>query len=142
MKISKDEFNINYMDDEWFYGALKEIAGVLSHRYTTTDMEDWKQEAISRCFRKRHLYKPETGKAFSYFFRIMNMEFNYRLREEKRKYVRVTSFTETLTDDDKPEDWIKIDNRWWSAEELTLMHREEGSRLKFIKRIRRESNVE
>lgn len=139
MKIDKNEFNEKYMDDEYFIDSCYDIAGVVSHSFYSVDIQDYIQLAVLRAYNKRHLYSSDKGKAFSYFYKIIHNEFRYQLREYLRKTNGAQSINllDKLTDEEKPEDWIKINNVWFSATELAIMRREEGSRHKFLKRIRR-----
>lgn len=143
MKIDKQDFEANYLNDDYFFASCYEIAHVVANKYKSQDLQDYIQLAVLRAYTKRPLYKPGKTSAFSYFYRIIHREFQYQIREYLRKkdLVRFVHLLDNTTEESRPEDWIKIGGKWWSAEQLTTMMQEEGTRYKFLKRIRRESNV-
>lgn len=141
MNLDKTEFNEKYMDNSYFFPACYNMAGVIAHSFHSSDIEDYKQQAVLRCFTKRHLYNPETGKAFSYFYRIIHNEFRYCIREELRK-MKGVKLTEIDGADNKSsyQDWILINKRWFTIEEIQEIFKQEGTRYRAIKRIKEITN--
>ena len=73
-----------------FYKLAENIIHTFKFYYTDTDtIEELKHEVITFLLEKLHLYKPEKGKAFSYFgtiakrYLIVYNENNYRKLQEK-----------------------------------------------------------
>jgi DNA-directed RNA polymerase specialized sigma24 family protein len=141
MNIDKQYFEKHWQNDDYLYPILYEIADIISKNYYSSNLDDIKQLAVLRCFRKKHLVNGIKDTAWSYFYCIIHNEFRYHIREELKLKTRQDSFLNKIKNKQDSEDWIRIGGKWWSEEELREMKKEEGTRHKFLKRIRRESNA-
>jgi hypothetical protein len=87
---SGDESKIFY-----FFSQITSLCGFKKHPM----FEDWSQEAIFRAFRYLPSYTIERGMAFSYFYRIIKMQFLYEFRRTKNTK-KLNAIQETPLNDD------------------------------------------
>ena len=104
MNINKEDLEVAVRNDNKYqlYLYFKEIADVISNKYRgfdRRDMEEWKQNAILRCFTNLHKYDPIKQRAFSYFYKVIQNEifYNMRLQKQKKKVVRYTQLLDNHT---------------------------------------------
>lgn len=102
-------------DENKIYFFFSQISKTV--RWKHHDMDDWRQEAISRAFRYLPSYNPSRGLAFSYFYRIIVLELAYQYRKYKKRQDRQP--TSQLTDDIRAnsdeESFILIENKYYES---------------------------
>ncbi len=139
MKIDKQDFEDNYLNDDYFFKSCYEIAHVVANKYKSQDLQDYIQLAVMRAYTKRPLYKPGSTSAFSYFYRIIHREFQYQIREYLRKkdLLKFVRLLDNITEESSPEDWIRVGSKWYPVEEVIEL-RKKLTKKKFIKYFKEE----
>lgn len=84
---SEDEYTRNIIYTEKIHPAFYKLAEIMIHRFKFYNFdvshEDVKHEVITHLHEKIHKYKPENGKAFSYFSIVAK---NYLIAENNKNY--------------------------------------------------------
>lgn len=83
----QDDFDRNKIYTEKIHNAFYKLAEIMIHRFKFYNFdvshEDVKHEVITHLHEKIHKYKPENGKAFSYFSIVAK---NYLIAENNKNY--------------------------------------------------------